>query len=289
MSREKTDIATLKRELITELADLFPGNEAVSIARMILEHAGYSEYSILKDPAAEPGVESRSEITKIVNELQKNRPIQYILGETQFFDLFFYVDERVLIPRPETEELVNQVLQENRFSHPRILDIGTGSGCIAVTLSHYIPQSTVDAIDSEPGAVEVARKNAARNNAKVNISLASILDLADDPGDTRYDLIVSNPPYVTDADKLMMHPRVTNNEPQSALYVPDEDPLLFYRAIAVFAKTALTDNGAVWVEINENFGKETSMLFSNHDFGTVRLLKDIHGKDRFIKATLNVS
>lgn len=280
----KKDIATTRRDLITGLADLFPGNEAVSIARMILEHAGFSEYSILKDPAAEPDAASRSEITKIVNELQKNRPIQYILGESQFFDLYFYVDERVLIPRPETEEMVNQVLQENRLTDPRILDIGTGSGCIAITLSHYISRSTVKAIDSEPGAIEVARKNAARNNAKVHFSCKSILKLAENPGDDRYDLIVSNPPYVTQSDKLMMHPRVTANEPQSALFVTDEDPLVFYRAIAGFGMLALADAGAVWVEINENLGEETTRLFRDTGFENVRLLKDIHGKDRFIKA-----
>lgn len=285
MTRGIKDIATTRRELITTLADLFPGNEAVSIARMILEHVGYSEYHILKDPSAEPDHQSRSEITKIVKELQKNRPIQYILGETQFFDLRFFVDERVLIPRPETEELVNHILRENNTPTPRILDIGTGSGCIAVTLAHYIPGSRVAALDIEPGATEVAGINAGRNNVSVHIFHANILELARKPDNTSYDLIVGNPPYVTESDKLAMHPRVTTHEPAAALYVSDEDPLIFYRAIATYGKSALPDGGSAWVEINERFGKETMSLFTKEGYGNVRLLKDIHGKDRFIKAT----
>ena len=286
MARGNKDIAATRRDLISELTDLFPGNEAVSIARMVLDHVGYSEYTILKNPSAEPEQQIRSEITKIVNELQKNRPIQYILGQTRFFDLPFYVDERVLIPRPETEELVSQVLQESNSTSPRILDIGTGSGCIAITLAHYIPNSKTDAIDIEPGTIEVARKNAARNNAAVNFYRANILELADDPGDVQYDLIVSNPPYVTQTDQLMMHPRVTKNEPGTALFVSDADPLVFYRAIAKYGLYALAKGGAVWVEINELFGKETTALFMEAGFKNPRLMKDIHGKDRFIKAEI---
>lgn len=285
MTRVIKDIVTTRRELITTLADLFPGNEAVFIARMILEHAGYSEYHILKDPSAEPDLQSRSKIKKIVNELQKNRPIQYILGETEFFNLHFIVDERVLIPRPETEELVNHILQENKSAAPRILDVGTGSGCIAITLAHYISGSKVTAMDSEPGAIEVAKKNADRNNARVEFLLADILEMAGNPGYHRYDLVVSNPPYVTESEKLEMHPRVTTHEPAAALYVSNEDPLIFYRAIATYGKSALAGDGSVWVEINERFGKETMSVFTNEGYGSVRLLKDIHGKDRFIKAT----
>ncbi len=286
MVREKQDIAATRRELISELSDLFSGNEAVSIARMVLDHVGYSEYTILKNPSAEPEQQIRSKITKIVNELQKNRPIQYILGETRFFDLHFYVDERVLIPRPETEELVSQVLQESHSTSPRILDIGTGSGCIAITLSHYLSNSKTDAIDSEPGTIEVARNNAARNNAAVNFYRANILELADDPGEVQYDLIVSNPPYVTQTDQLMMHPRVTKNEPGTALFVSDADPLVFYRAIAKYGLHTLAKGGAAWVEINERFGNETKALFKEAGFKNTRLMKDIHGKVRFIKAEI---
>jgi release factor glutamine methyltransferase len=180
--------------------------------------------------------------------------------------------------------MVNQVLQESNSTDPRILDIGTGSGCIAITLSHYIPHSKTDAIDIEAGAIEVARKNAARNNAAVNIHHDSILELADDPGDVQYDLIVSNPPYVTRSDKLMMHPRITGNEPESALYVSDDDPLVYYRAIAKYGIRTLAGEGAVWVEINEQFGSETSALFTEAGFKNVRLMRDIQGKNRFIKA-----
>jgi len=284
MTRGIKDIATTRRELIRTLTDLFPGNEAVSVARMILEHSGYPEYRILKVPSAEPDHQSRSEITKIVKELQKNRPIQYILGETQFFDLRFFVDERVLIPRPETEELVNHILQENNTPTPRILDIGTGSGCIAVTLAHYISGSRVAAMDIEPGAIDVAGTNARRNNVSINMMHANILELARQPDNARYDLIVSNPPYVTESDKLTMHPRVTTHEPATALYVSDQDPLIFYRATATYGKSVLADGGSVWVEINERFGKETMSLFTKEGYGNIRLLKDIHGKDRFIKA-----
>ena len=284
MTTGKKNIANTRQDLVKELAEYFPGNEAVSITRLILEHVGYTEHHIIMHPDLIPDPQILSEITKIVHELKKNRPIQYILGTTMFFDLPFFVDQHVLIPRPETEEMIQLILQENLMKQPRILDIGTGTGCIAISLAHYIPGSNVTAIDSEPGAIELAKRNGDHNHTKIDWICESIFELDKKPDSRKYDLIVSNPPYVKEEEKLMMHPRVTDHEPGVALFVPDDDPLIFYRSIASYAKKALNRTGALWVEINENAGEKTRNLFIKEGFENVRLMKDIHGKDRFIKA-----
>lgn len=282
MSNNPITIGQLKRSLLNELSVKFSKNEAYSITRIILEHFGYSEYDILKAPAAIIDNNMMPESTKIVNELNKNRPIQYILGETIFYDLKFKVNENVLIPRPETEELVANILNENRIKCPHIIDIGCGSGCISVALAHTIPESKVFALDVDEKAIAVARTNAAQNSVEVEFIHKSIFEFTDN--DILFDIIVSNPPYVTREEAKLMHPNVLKYEPDIALFVPDSDPLLFYREIIRFSSGRLSPDGVVWVEINEKFGKEVEDLFFRSGFINVKIIEDIHGKDRFIKA-----
>ncbi|MCF8346738.1 MAG: peptide chain release factor N(5)-glutamine methyltransferase [Bacteroidales bacterium] len=284
MDQNPKTILETRRSLLDELSDLFPGNESLSVSRLIMEHVGFREYQVLKNPAQKVNTKIQSEIKKIVAELKKNRPIQYILGETVFLDLTFFLDEHVLIPRPETEEMVSMILLENPFNNPSIIDIGCGSGCIAVSLAKYIPSSKVSAMEIDAGAIRIARKNADHNGVAVAFSQQNLFDHAPIKGETPFDIIVSNPPYVTRSEKNLMLPRVTDHEPALALYVPDEDPMLFYREIAVFAERHLSERGMVWVEINEKYGKQTSQLFAGKGFENVRLLKDIHGKERFVCA-----
>lgn len=284
MSAELVTINKLRQTLLQEISVLFPGNEAVSIVRLILEHVGFSEYSMLKDPSQSVNRKIQAEITKIVNELSKNKPIQYILGECFFYDLKFVVNENVLIPRPETEELVSKILLENTKNSPSILDIGCGSGCISVTLSKNIPESKVFALDIDENVIETAKVNASANDASLTFLQGNILEDNPETANIFFDLIVSNPPYVTPGEKLFMAANVLKYEPELALFTPENDPLIFYRAIIRVAKRQLAKDGSVWVEINEKFGHETSELFRSNGFATVRLLRDIHGKDRFIKA-----
>ena len=284
MDKGLQTISQIRRSLIHQLSESFPGNEAFSIVRLILEHLGFTENSVLKNPSAEVTFKIESKITKIVNELKKNRPIQYILGQTNFLDLTFLVNEHVLIPRPETEEMVSLILKEKCCNDPYIIDIGSGSGCISIALAHNIPGSRVSAMDVDKKSIQLAEKNASIHNVTVNFMHQSIFDAGTGFGEATYDIIVSNPPYVTQTDKLSMSPNVTEHEPAIALFVNDDDPLVFYREIIRFSENSLANKGSVWVEINERFGKETSQLFIDAGYGEVLLLKDIHGKDRFIKA-----
>lgn len=285
MSNKPITIGQLKRSLLNELSVNFSKNEAYSITRLILEHFGYAEYDILQAPAAVVDNKMKPEITKIVNELNKNRPIQYILGETFFYDLKFKVDENVLIPRPETEELVANILNDIRINNPHIIDIGCGSGCISVALAFALPESNVFALDVDEKAIAIAKANALLNGVKVEFIQKSIFDFTGIDFDFPFDIIVSNPPYVTREEAKFMLPNVLKYEPDLALFVPDSDPLIFYREIIRFSLDRLSPEGVVWVEINEKFGKEAEELFFRSGFSNVRILEDIHGKERFIKAS----
>lgn len=285
MSVNLSTISELRRTLIKELSAIFSSGEAQSVSRLILEHQGYSQIKILNDPSAPINNKIQAEIRKIVKELHNNRPIQYILGETEFYGIPIKVNESVLIPRPETEELVDMIIRENSHEHPVILDIGTGSGCIAVALGKNLENSEVTAIDIDPDSLTLARENAAINQVDIEYIHKSLFDFSFPKEKRKIDILVSNPPYVSYAEKKMMLPNVLENEPDIALFVPDSDPLLFYREIIRLAKDDLASNGIIWLEINEALGQETSELFIEDGYKTVDVLKDIHGKDRFIKAS----
>ena len=230
--------------------------------------------------------------------LKNHEPIQYIIGQTEFYGLPFYVNENTLIPRPETEELVELILSNtyansqleiiegnNQFN---ILDIGTGTGCIAISLAKQLPNANVSAIDVSAKALEMANKNAQLNQVDIDFIENDILKICNSELDsaTKFDIIVSNPPYVRQLEKQQMQDNVLNHEPHLALFVEDENPLIFYRAITQFATKNLKPNGELYFEINEYLGKEMIALLEQFDFKNIQLKQDLFGKDRMICGVL---
>ncbi|MUU76839.1 peptide chain release factor N(5)-glutamine methyltransferase [Winogradskyella endarachnes] len=229
---------------------------------------------------------------KALEHLKQQKPIQYLLGETEFFGLPFKVNENVLIPRPETEELVDMIIRalESRSvqSSLKILDIGTGSGCIAISLAKHIPNAEVYALDVSPEALKVAKQNAELNNVDINFIEANILDQTCHSAldaESNFDIIVSNPPYVRNLEKVEIKPNVLDNEPHLALFVEDDNPLIFYKAITEFAINNLKPKGQLYFEINQYLGEETKALLTNVEFEAIELLKDLNGNDRMLKGT----
>ena len=243
------------------------------------------------DLALNPDFEiSNEEVLKweaIISDLKTEKPIQYSIGETWFYDSKFYVNEHTLIPRPETEELVDWIIQthksKDKIEKSAILDIGTGTGCIPISLKKNIPQAEVFAIDVSEEALKIAHKNAETNQVQINFILQNILETKD--LNQNFDVIVSNPPYVRNLEKQEIKKNVLEFEPHLALFVEDTDALLFYRKIAQLALKNLTANGLLFFEINQYLGKETVELLETLGFKNVELKKDIYGNDRMIKCT----
>jgi release factor glutamine methyltransferase len=217
----------------------------------------------------------------IIKRLLNNEPIQHIIGEVEFYGLPFNINKNVLIPRPETEELVDLIIKQHDKINPTILDIGTGSGCIPISLKHNIPNSKIYAIDVSEKALTVAKENAIKNNVDITFILADVLkeDLKILP---QFDIIISNPPYVLQSDKLQMDENVLKFDPHLALFVDDETPLLFYNRIVELSKHLLKSKGKLYFEIHEKLGREVKLLMENHQFKNVCILKDMQGKDRMI-------
>ena len=245
------------------------------------------------DVALNPNFElTNEEVEKwnaILSELQQEKPIQYITGEAWFYGLKFDVNENTLIPRPETEELVEFILKEtSNFQLPasslNILDIGTGSGCIPISLKANLPQANVSAIDVSEKALEVAKRNAELNKVEINFILTNILEVED--LNQHFDIIVSNPPYVRNLEKQEIKKNVLDYEPHLALFVEDTDALLFYRKIAQLALENLSPNGLLFFEINQYLGKETVELLENLGFKNIELKKDIYGNNRMIRCSI---
>lgn len=224
----------------------------------------------------------------ILEELKKEVPIQYLLGKTHFYGLEFEVNEHVLIPRPETEELVEWVINENKAIDKKkkikILDIGTGSGCIAISLAKNLPNAEVYAIDVSKKALETAKRNAISNKVEIIFMLKNVLEL--EVLKSNYDIIVSNPPYVRNLEKEEIKKNVLDYEPHLALFVEDNDALIFYRKIADLAKKNLLENGQLYFEINQYLGKEMTDLLEEMNFKSIELRKDIYDNDRMIKGNI---
>lgn len=224
----------------------------------------------------------------VLSQLKEQKPIQYILGETEFYGLPFYVNENTLIPRPETEELVGWIIHkskvESRKSKVKILDIGTGTGCIAISLTKNLPNAEVFALDVSNKALEIATKNAKRNNVNITFINQSILEI--DDLEQQFDIIVSNPPYVRNLEKQEIKKNVLNFEPHLALFVEDDDALLFYRKITELAQKNLSEKGMLFFEINQYLGKEMIALLENNNFLNIELRKDIYGNDRMISGVI---
>jgi len=272
----------------TGLAGLYAESETEGLTRLILEAVcgwNFTTQQIKKTEVI--GFAESLKIKAIVHRLRQFEPIQYILGETHFFGLPLKVTPAVLIPRPETEELVDLILKENAGNNCRVLDIGTGSGCIALALKSRLKNAVISGVDISATALEIARSNSEMNGLEVGFFNADILNwqLYEWP---LFDVIVSNPPYVTESEKKLMHKNVLDFEPSGALFVNDSDPLLFYRHIAQFALEKLNVNGMLYFEINENFGPETEKLLVGLGFESIEVVADIQGKNRFVRAIQQV-
>jgi release factor glutamine methyltransferase len=274
------------------LENLYETNEIEAITLLAVnEISGFSKAKIKAFPEQELSDSEAQQLDNILIRLKTGEPIQYILGYTEFYGLPFRVNPSVLIPRPETEELVKWILtsvSSSKWVVDNILDVGTGSGCIAIALKKNLPGFKISALDISIAALQTAKENAALNEVDIEFMEADILS----PGSAsneRYSVIVSNPPYVTPCDKAQMHANVTDFEPHTALFVPDNDPLVFYKAIANFAAKNLVDGGMLFFEINENYGKEIVELLQSKSFSNIELRKDLSGRDRMVKGIAAVA
>nr|WP_294774908.1 peptide chain release factor N(5)-glutamine methyltransferase [uncultured Flavobacterium sp.] len=279
-----------KTIFLQELSSLYDGNEAESFFYIILQKLhGLKRIDLALNPEMIVDGLHLKQWKNIVAALKTQKPIQYILGETEFYGLPFLVNENVLIPRPETEELVGLILEEEgkgkrEKGKVSILDIGTGSGCIPIALKKNLPHAEVYAIDVSEKALATAKINAELNKVGVNFMLKNILETND--LEQQFDIIVSNPPYVRNLEKAEIKPNVLEFEPHLALFVEDNDALLFYRKIAELAQKSLAPNGQLYFEINQYLGKETIELVESYGFKNVKLIKDVYGNDRMISAIL---
>ncbi len=287
MNFSTNKIKDIRETYLRELGLIYSEQEASALFDLVTEYRlGLKRLDRILNPDLRL---SESEILKVhfdIKELKKLRPVQYIFGEAWFGDLRLKVNEHVLIPRPETEELSAWVADDLK-THPgiSILDIGTGSGCIALSLAAKLPSAVISACDISSGALEIARENAARLKLKTNLFRMDIFDRNAWPALSAYDVIVSNPPYVTFSDKKEMLPNVLNYEPPIALFVSDDNPLIYYIEILEFSRDHLNSSGKIYFEINKRFGREMFELLSAYGFENVEIRKDLSGHDRMAGAT----
>jgi len=280
-------VLQFKDQFINALKEEYPPQEINSFFNLLAtSYLGLTRLEIALDPACTIEDEVVIKFKEAQQRLVCHEPIQYILGETEFFGLPFKVNENVLIPRPETEELVQWILDdlnEKEEEQLEILEIGTGTGCIPISLAHHLKNAKISAVDISEKALAIATDNAKCNNVHISFSLKDIL--ATEFLDEKLDVIVSNPPYVRELEKKEMHRNVLENEPHLALYVSDEDPLIFYRKIGMLAKSGLRQSGSLYFEINQYLAEETSTMLQELGFNT-EVRKDIFGNDRMLKANL---
>ena len=271
-------------EIRDALSGIYPPSEALSLAKMLLvEVFDFSTLELYGGKDKEISGKRRDVLDEMIRRLKKNEPIQYIIGVESFCGLTFEVNPSVLIPRPETQELVGWIAGDCEGKEAcRILDIGTGSGCIPVSLAHRLPKAEVESWDISEDALQVARRNAERNGVEVLFLQKDVLKAS--PDEARYDVIVSNPPYIAEKEKVDMEANVLDWEPSIALFVPDEDPLLFYRKIAQLGCSMLKEGGALYFEINRAYGQETIQMLEAMGYKDIELRKDSWGNDRMMKA-----
>ncbi|HEY9168750.1 MAG TPA: peptide chain release factor N(5)-glutamine methyltransferase [Lutibacter sp.] len=279
-------IQEFKKYFFSELSNLYPDTEIQSFFTILVEFKLHlSRIQLALGHNFELNNDDLDFLKNALLKLKNQIPIQYIVGETTFYGLLFKVDKNVLIPRPETEELVEWIVQNHKKDEfIKILDVGTGSGCIAISLAKNLPNAEVSAIDISAEALNVAKNNANFNKVKVNFINTDMLTLEKLEND--FDIIVSNPPYVRELEKAQMQQNVLCNEPHIALFVENENPLLFYDKIAELAKKHLTNNGVLYFEINQYLGLETVELLKSKGFKHIELKKDIYGLDRMVKCFL---
>lgn len=273
--------------LSRELGSIYPDNETGALARIIARHL-FSQtgehFSSL--PETRLAAWQSDRVRAICRELRTGKPIQLVLGETNFYNCIIKLSGNTLIPRPETEELVDLIIKENKGFSGRLIDIGTGSGCIAIALAVNLPASRVSGMDISEKAISDAVQNALLNNANVEFFTGDIT-APDLNRCGKNDLIVSNPPYVRESEKKLMAANVLDFEPHEALFVPDPDPLRYYAAILAASTDILVPGGKIYFEINEALGKEMNELVSRSGFTEIETIKDLNGKSRIVKARRN--
>ncbi len=279
----------LSEYIYNKLSPIYEENEIKSLSQWIIESVFKMkphEISLCKDKKISPN--DRQRIEDILLRLENNEPIQYILGETEFYGMTFTVNQDVLIPRPETEELVEWVIREHQKDNRnplQILDIGTGSGCIAISIAKHLSNASVYAIDISEKAIETAKHNASINQVNVQFICQDIFkSISSDILPEKWDIIVSNPPYVSIFEQENMAKHVLDYEPHTALFVPNESPLLFYERIAEFGKDLLKETGQIYVETSALYGEETAKMFRDNGYQNIELRKDISGRDRMVRA-----
>jgi release factor glutamine methyltransferase len=283
-------LTQLKSSFTNTLSGTYPPEEIQSFFNWLTEsYLGYSRFEVSVKGEEAVSTATIAKFSEALQRLQNYEPIQYIIGETEFYGLPFKVTPATLIPRPETEELVAWIVSECRIQDSgfRILDIGTGSGCIAISVAKNMQDAQVSALDISAEALQVANQNALHNKVDITFFQSDILKTETLP--QQYDIIVSNPPYVRILEKEMMQANVLEHEPETALFVSNKDPLLFYRAIAKLATTHLSDRGTLYFEINEYLGEELKQLLELEGFAEIELKKDIFGKHRMLKCRKSFS
>jgi release factor glutamine methyltransferase len=289
-------LPTIKEYIINSISAIYDEQETQAIANTLLSHV-LSDSVLRSFDNITPAKLEPSDVAKIeeaVKRLLRKEPLQYVLEEAWFYNLPFYVNKHVLIPRPETEELVDWVInscpdsyQDLHHTPIAMLDIGTGSGCIPVTLKKYFQDAHVFGLDISEDALKVAQFNAKKNGVEVTFLQGNIL-LPESISLPKLDVIVSNPPYITELEKKEMHPNVLEHEPHLALFVSDNNPLQFYEAIARYASANLNHGGHLFVEINASYGTEVKACMENCGFNRVTVMKDMQGKDRFVSGRIHV-
>ena len=272
---------------LVELQSVYELSEATVITDWVFENvANIKKADLIKNPLQKIPRPVLIKLAAKQEELLQHKPVQYVMGNTTFYNMQFQVNDKVLIPRPETEEMTNMIISSYRFEQKQIsiLDIGTGSGCIAVAVKKHLPSSKVIALDVSEDALDIARANAITNKTNIQCTLFDFLDESRWPELMLSDIIISNPPYIPVNEKKLMDKNVVNFEPHSALFVPDNQPLLFYEKIAKFGRSHLNYNGKVFVETHEDYTKEVAALFAA-TYQQVLIKKDMFGKERIVIAS----
>ncbi len=283
-NRHMKTVAKITKTFKTELKNIYPDREIQSFLDILLQYyANMNKTEVFLNPEKELFPETVFELKIALQKLKQEIPVQYIIGETVFYGLPIKVTSDVLIPRPETEELVDLIVENHKKNQNiNILDMGTGSGCIAVALKKYLPEAHVFAMDISEDALKIANDNAAINQTEIHFFTDDILN-----PQNKYDffnVIVSNPPYVRESEKELMKKNVLDNEPHLALFVKDDDALIFYRKIIDFAKAHLKPEGFIYFEINEALGRDAAELLNQNAFKNIQIIKDIFGKERMLMA-----
>lgn len=285
MAWKTNKLIDLKKQYLIELSAFYDTHEADAMINLLIYHFfRLTRTQLALSPEYRLTESEMLSLHFAVKELKEHKPVQYVIGEVEFLNTVVQVNEHVLIPRPETEELVAYILKNETTQNMRVLDIGTGSGCIAIALKKNLADADVYATDISNNALRVADQNARNNNTHIHFLCGDInqTTMAENP--EQFDIIVSNPPYVTESEKNLMKENVVAYEPHNALFVPDDDPLMFYRSILRLCEHKLKKGGRIYLEINEKYGEALKEFLELNNFQEVTIHKDINNKDRYISA-----